>query len=566
MIYYTGHRSADEDLGHLLNSGVLAFDVESTGLKVHKDEPIGVSLASKDDCAFYTVPYDHLIAPLLADDSKLKIAFNAKFDHSMMKKAGIEVNNLCDPMIAAHLLEETELSLFFLVAKYLETIIRTYADLDKPLTEMTMQEQAEYSGPHSYRALDLWNVLELKLRALRLDGVFWNVEMPLVPVLSDMELNGVMLDPEVLKSLGAEFDVKIDTYNKALDYWSNTSGVNFNSADQVADVFYKKLGIPEYWVKTDKGRASVSAEYFKTIQDKHPIIPVYLAFKQLKTLKNNYVKGLLRDMWTDGRVYGSFNQTRTRTGRLSSSDPNLQKIPQRSSEGKRIRTAFVAPEGSVLLKSDYDLLELKMMAICSKDENMLDAFRTGRDIHTETAVKVFGSKDRRPEGKTLDFQIIYGGGKLSHRDMFFVAYPGVGSWIAATISKSRNDRYTRTLNGRIRSIPEYVSSKTQQFSTRMVSHGDREVISTIVQGTSAEVVKIGMANVSRALRGSDVKMLMQVHDELVFEVPEGQVREVAEVVNKAMTYNEYEIPLTATIEVGKSWGEMEKLELGGTHG
>lgn len=556
---YASVNGSPENLDQLLSAYVLAFDVEGSGTNLGTSIPYGFSLTHSSSGAYYASVDSQVFRDLLADGRKLKIAHNAKYDYGMMGKANIMVNNFCCTMIAAHLLEEPQLSLKALGAKYLGLNIIAYADLKKAFASMSMEEMLEYSGPHSIAALMLWPILERMLKYDLLVKVFWDVEMPLVPVLSEMELNGVVIDESVLNNLGKVFDEKIATLGEALDYWSGTTDVNFNSPDQVAEVFHSKLGIPSYWRSTKKGRPSVSADYFEAIKDKHPIIPPYLMFKHYKTLKNSYVRSLGRQIQSDGRVYGSFNQTRTRTSRLSSSDPNLQKIPQRTADGRLIRRAFVAPEGKVLMKADYDLLELKMMAICSKDQALLDAFRAGRDIHEETAIKVFRDKSRRPEGKTLDFQIIYGGGGIALRSMFFGAYPQVKPWIDETTNTARSMGYIRTLNGRKRTIPEYASLDSLVPHAKVVSHGDREVISTIVQGTSAEVVKIGMRRVWEKLRSSDVKMLLQVHDELIFEVPRTQVAEVAEVVREAMTYNEYEIPLTVSVEVGPNWAQMTKV-------
>lgn len=552
---------ASPSLEALANSPVLAFDVEGTGTNIGSDLPYGFSVAYEDTSAFYALITNDWFRNLLADETKLKIAHNAIYDRSMLKKVGITVDNLACTMIAAHLLEEFNLSLKMLMAIRFNLDLVSYKELKKPLATMTMSELVKYSGNHSVSALMLWPVFEDRMKKLKLLDLFWGIEMPLVPVLSDMELNGIMVDQNVLAELGTEFDAKIAVLNEALDHWSGTTEVNFNSPDQVAEVFYNKLGIKPPWMKTASGRPSISGKYFEEHKGEHPIIPVYLAFKHLKTLKNSYVTSLRNQIQSNGRVYGSFNQTKTRTGRLSSSDPNLQKIPLRSSDGKRIRRAFVAPEGKVLMKPDFDLLELKMGAICSKDEALLRAFREDRDVHTETAIRAYGNAKFRFKGKTLNFRVFYGGGEEKDREAFFQAYPGVGKWIKETTMLSRDMGYVRTLNGRIRGIPEYDMMRYGELPPmKILAHGDREVISTIVQGTSSEVVKIGMRKAWEKLRDSEVKILLQVHDELVFEVPEGLEHDVAKVLKETMTYNEYEIPLTISVSVGKNWSEMEKLK------
>lgn len=559
--FYRDKSGLPEDSKLLADAKVLAFDVESTGPHVGTDLPVGFSLAYSPDSAYYGHIEDPYLRPILADPSRLKVAHNASFDRSMAKKAGITIDNLCCTMIAAHLLERTELSLKMLSLLDLGLDVISYSDVRRRMLDMTGDELLRYSGPHSRATLMLWGVYRSKLSALGLLNAFWNIEMPLVPVISDMELNGVMVDPAVLNELDIEFSAKIASLNEALNYWSNTSGVNFNSPDQVADLFYDKdkMGITPPWQKTSGGRPSVNVTHLKEVENKHPILPIYYMFKSYMTLKNSYLKSLAKQIQADGRVYGSFNQTNTRTSRLSSSDPNLQKIPVRTADGKRIREAFVAPEGKVLLKSDYDQLELVALAICSGDKGLLAAFKAGRDIHVETAVRVFQDETRRREGKTLNYQLTFGGGSIARRNMFFSAYPRVKEWIDETTVEVRRVAMVKTLGGRRRTIHAHEILGIGPRHEKMLSHGDREAISTIVQGSSAEIVKMGMRRIWEKTRDTDVKMLLQVHDELVFEVPEAILMDVAKVVKEEMTCNDYEIPLTVSLEVGKNWGDMKKL-------
>lgn len=559
--YYGSADGLPERLELLERAPVVAFDVESTGSHIGTDLPVGFSLAYEPNSAYYAHMGDEYLLSVLSDPSRLKIAHYSSFDRSMMKKAGITIDNLCDTMIAAHLLEEPVLSLKSLALTELQLNIISYAELGKRILDMTMDELLHFSGPHSRVALMLWPIYEKRMNALGLLDVFWNIEMPLVPVLSDMELNGVMVDPVVLGELDVEFSAKIEALNQALCYWSGVTDANFNSPDQVADIFYKRLRLTPPWQKTRGGRPSVNVSHLKQTKNDHPVLPIYYMFKSYMTLKNSYLKSLGKQIQADGRVYGSFNQTRTRTSRLSSSNPNLQKIPKRTAEGKRIRRAFIAPEGKVLLKSDYDLIELKMMAMCSGDKNMLDAFRAGRDIHEETATRVFGGKDRRDKGKTLNYRIIFGGGGIAERDMFFAAYPRVKAWIDEASAGCRRVALAKTLGGRRRTIHEHETLAGASPHAKVLAHGDREAVSTMIQGSSAEVVKVGMRKAWEKVRDTEVKMVLQGHDEVVYEVPEDIVEDVARVIKPAMTYTKYEIPLTVSLEVGKSWGEMEELKV-----
>jgi len=437
--------------------------------------------------------------------------------------------------------------------KYLDLNVVSFKELGRSIADMSLPELLEYSGPHSMAAFMLWEALEKELQRLKLLDVFWNIEMPFVPVLSDMEFNGVAVDNDTLTVLGREFDDKIGVINESLGHWSGHPNMNHNSPQQVAKLLYEELGLPVGRTTSKESKPSVDKRYLETILDKHPYIRPYLLFKQYKTLKHSYVNSLRKQI-VDGRVYGSFNQTRTRTGRLSSSDPNLQKIPQRTPIGRRIRTAFIAPEGQVLMKWDYDLFELKGLAHCSQDPALLAAFRENVDIHTATAIRVYGSAGERSKGKTLDFRITYGGGEAKDREAFFEMYPGALEWIKRTTAEAREAGYIRTIGGRIRDIPELWSTypKIQQ-------HGDREVISTIIQGSTAEVVKIGMTRARKELDGSDTKVVLQVHDEAVYQVPKRDVDDVIDVLRRTMTYNEWSLPLTGTISVGKNWGEMQEV-------
>jgi len=541
------------DIGSLVRSPFLAFDVESNGKDMGLSTPIGFSLACSAESGYYAPVEDQFAKGLLAVD-KLYIAHNASFDRSMMKKCGVIINRIADTMVAAHLLEEPILNL-----KHLSPFqVTAFSDLPRGFAGMDLVGLGKYSCPHAMAAYSLWWRYEKRMRELGLTGVFWNVEMPLVPVISDMELNGVAVSRKALESLGETFDGMLSSLEEALQHWSGTKA-NFNSPEQLSNVLFNKLQLPPHkWRRTSSGRPSVDADYLESIKHLHPFVPLYLQYKKLMTLRNSYVRSLIKDIHPNGRVYCKFNQTGTRTGRLSSSEPNLQKIPTRAELGRKIREAFVAPEGYKLMSADMDQLELRMLAICSKNPFLLDAFRNNRDIHRETAIRVFGDEKRRHEGKTMNFQLVYGGGTPEHREMFFGAYSGVKEWQDSVCRQAREAQYIRTLNGRIRTIPEYTRGLV---SGKEEAHGDREVISTLIQGSSAEEVKVGMRKLWEKVRDTSVKMLLQVHDEVLLEVPKELVNDVAEVAKESMTITKYEIPLTVTIKVGDNWGTMTRLEV-----
>jgi len=537
----------------------LAFDVETSGVHIHTDEPYGLSIAGDGKSSFYASMDEQWFLDLLADESILKIAHNAKYDRAMLAKGGPLVNNLACTQVAAHLLEWETLSLKALSGIFLNQEVLAFKDLTKPADEMSFDEWADYSCPHAMSTYDLWVILEHKMKRLGLDKPFWNIAMPFLPVISDMEIAGVGIDTDFLGVLGVEFDKKIMYMTEALDEISGIHGMNHNSADQVAHLLYDVIGLPigRYTSSEKKSRPSVDKRYIETIKHMHKYIPLYLAYKELKTLKNSYVNSLLKRV-VDGRVYGSFNQTRTRTGRLSSSDPNLQKIPARTNIGKRIRQAFIAREGWMLVKADWDQLELRDVADWSQDPNMLQVFREGRDPHTETAIRMYGDPELRFKGKTANFQIVYGGGTNQERSALKKAYPRIFQWVQEAGLQAQIDCYVRTAGGRIRTLDDLDPDNPQW----VVKHGKREAISTIVQGSSFEEVEKGMTRAWLVTRHTDAVPVLQVHDEVVYEVPILQVNDLIATLRETLPTNELSLPLTISVEVGKNWGEMTKVKDG----
>jgi len=559
---YCSTDSSLPDLSALADASVLSFDTETSGVNVAKDIPYGFSLASSPNSAYYTYMGNRFFMDLLANEQTLKVAHNAKFDRSMLKKFGITINNLCCTMIAAHLLEENRLSLEVLLKRFIKGYdleVKFFKDFGKPIPHATPQEMANHFGPHSASALALWDVLQRELRANILRDVFWNVEMPLVPVLSDMELDGAMIDTAYLGELGAYYDERIFALEEAMKEMAHNYCINFNSADQAAEILYGVFSIPKppthmkaLW--TEKGRPSVDKSYLEQFKGpRFPIVNIYLMYKMYRHLKDTYVNGILERL-VNGRIHTNFNQTRTRTGRLSSTDPNLQNIPMRAAEGKKIRRAFIAPEGKKIVKGDMDQVELKKMACLSNCKALLDAFRNERDIHTETAVRAYDDPDRRFDGKTLNFKLIYGGGTQEQQDLLFKIYPEVKIWTDSMQHEFEILGYARTHYGRRRHLGNF-----ERMNRKEAAHACREGISTMDQGSCAEYLKIGMRKVWDEMHDSDIKMLLQVHDELVFECPDKDVPELVDNLRRNLTFNELQIPLTVSISVGDNWAETEDI-------
>jgi len=557
---YVSLRDTQPDISALLASPVLSFDIESSGVNTATDIPFGFSLAHRETDAYFVYMTNRIFTDLLANDKVLKIAHNAKFDRSMAKKYGIEINNLCCTMVAAHLLEEDRLALKTLLQRCVrdfDLVIKQFPDFPKYIPHSTLDELVHHFGPHASGALILWNRLQRELRANNLWRVFWDIEMPIVPVLSDMELNGVLIDAPYLEELGQYYDDKIAILQEGLEHFSGKKGANFNSSDQMAKILYEEQGVPKppsyTWI--DKKRPSVDKKYLELHKGKFPIINLYLQYKAYRHLKDTYVSGILKRL-VNGRIHTNFNQTRTRTGRLSSTDPNLQNIPERSEEGRKIRRAFTAPESKVIMKADYIQMELKKIACLSNCRAMLDAFKDGRDIHEETAIRIFKDAKRRPEGKTKDFQLVYGGGSEEDQKMLFDAYPEVKTWTEKMSSEFELMGYAKTHYGRREHLGNFAA-----MSPKMKAHACRQGISLMDQGSCSEYTKIGMFKVWKQVKNSDVKMLLQEHDELVFEVLPRDVKDMYHLLHEEMTYNELEIPLTVDVSVGPNWTEQEELKL-----
>lgn len=529
----------------------LSFDVEATGTNVYKDKALGVSVAASPGSAYW-FPLDNI--DLKKFSNKLTIAHNAKYDYGMLKKNDIHTNSaLIDTMIAAHMLGERELSLKKLALSRLGIDIITYSDIGMSFEGMNFDDMAEFSGAHSITTLLLWKNLRKDLSKYGMLNIFHNVEMPLIPVLSDMEIAGVAVDRDTVEALGVEFKKKRSVIRSRLNEISGRHDINYNSHEQLARLLYDTFGLPPSKKVGKKGIPSVEGPYLETLRDKHPFIPLYLKYKMYQTLISGYSTSLLKDI-VDGRVHASFNQTGTVTGRLSSSNPNMQKIPKRSAEGKRIRTAFIAPPGFKLIRADASQLEFRVGGICANDKTIINAYLAGRDIHDETARRAFGGSQYRGKAKRLNFQVEYGGGSYKEKKLFAEAYPEYEAWRKKIHHQVIEDGYVRTLNGRIRIIPEARSDNSW-----LRKHGLNEAVSTVVQGTSAEIIKQAMVRAWSALSKTNARLVLAVHDEMVYEVPGDEADEVIDILKKVLPCYDYLIPIEYNFEIGQNWGQMEEV-------
>ena len=397
--------------------------------------------------------------------------------------------------------------------------------------------------------------------------------MPLVPVLIHMERNGVALDTDLLRQMSHRLGEQLLKLEAEI-YNSVGHQFNINSPQQLSSVLFQELMLPP--ARKTKSGYSTGAEVLEELRGAHPIIEFILDYRQLAKLKSTYIDALPGLINTEtGRVHTSFNQTRTATGRLSSSEPNLQNIPVRGELGRQVRNAFIAPAGSYLMSGDYSQIDLRALAHLSQDPNLLNAFRRDEDIHSATAAQLFGvdaprvTPDMRRLAKTVNFGVIYGmsdygleqATELSRKEAsrfiaaYFAKYSGVKQYLESTKEQAREKGYVQTLLGRRRFIPEINSSNRQAREA-----AERMAINMPVQGTSADIIKVAMINLDKEMgkRQLKSKMLLQVHDELILEVPQGEMEEIKKLVPEIMSSAlKLSVPLKVDIKTGSNWGEME---------
>ncbi len=519
------------------------------------------------------------LKPILENTNIGKIAHNGKHNITVLANYGVELKNLSfDTMIAAYLIGEKNLSLRALAFNILGVEIASLAELSgtgrkqSSAAMLEVEQVAEYTRSNIEVIWSLRDKLKEELCRQGLWQLFTEVEMSLVPVLVAMERNGIALDTGLLRELSLELGRGILRLGKDI-YGTVGHQFNINSPQQLGKVLFEELRLPRS--RKTKSGYSTEASVMEALRDVHPIIKLVLEYRQLSKLKSTYVDALpaLINHKT-GRLHTNFNQAGTATGRLSSSEPNLQNIPIRGELGGKIRQAIIAPPGSYLLSADYSQIDLRALAHLSQDPGLITAFNSGEDIHAITAHRIFGvpeaevTPDMRRVAKTVNFGVIYGmsdygleqATEFSREEaaqfitLYFQRYPKVKEYIEATKDQARKLGYVQTIMGRRRSIPE-INSPNRQVREA----AERMAINAPVQGTSADIIKIAMINVHRQIGKGKLKskMLLQIHDELLFEVPQEEIEEmkalVAELMSKAMKLC---VPLKIDIKLGKNWGEM----------
>ncbi|MFN5678344.1 MAG: DNA polymerase I [Roseiflexaceae bacterium] len=581
--------------------GAFAFDCETTGTRVFQDRCIGISLACAAHEAWY-IPLHHsgidtlaesiivaVLGPIFADATIAKYTHNAKFDIEVLAGVGINVQHVVfDSMLAASLLDKRrslkELAFYELQLPEVPTTIDQL--IGKGKQQITL-DHADIHAVTNYAASDAdytWQLgQQLQPQIMQAQGVadvFTRLEMPLIAVLVRMEQAGICVDAVYLRELSQRVTARIIALESEIFAIAGSS-FNIASSDQLSDILFGKLGLPTQGLETTKtGRYSLTAEVLEKLRgnDQSLIIERILQHRQLSKLKSTYIDALpeLINPKT-GRVHTSYNQLGAATGRLSSVEPNLQNIPTRTEEGREVRRAFVAAPGHVLVAADYSQIELRVLAHITEDPNLLQAFHEDQDIHAATAAQLFGierdqvDKNQRRIAKTTVFGVIYGISAfgLAQRtnlsrteaqaliDGLFARFPRVKEYIEATKAHARATGYVTSLFGRRRAIPEInIKGPRQQAA-------EREAINHPIQATAADIMKLAMLRVDAAITAHDhgVRMLLQVHDELIIEAPINQRDAAAALLRTEMSaaYPELRVPLKVDVEAGIRWDALEAL-------
>lgn len=520
--------------------------------------------------------------PVFENENSLKVGQNIKYDMIVLQNYGVQVKGpLFDTMIAHYVLQpELRHGMDYLAEIYLryqtihiDELIGPKGKNQKNMRDLAPKDVYRYACEDADVTLKLKNVLEKELKENDAERLFYDIEMPLVPVLVNIERNGVLLDTEALKQSSAHFTAQMENIEKEI---YELAGETFNIASpkQVGEVLFDKLRIVEKAKKTKTGQYVTSEEVLESLRHKHPVVEKILEHRGLKKLLGTYIDALpqLINPRT-GRVHTSFNQTVTATGRLSSSNPNLQNIPIRDENGKEIRKAFIPDEGCLFFSADYSQIELRIMAHLSEDKNMIDAFLSNHDIHAATAAKIYKidlqdvGSDMRRKAKTANFGIIYGisvfglaermnvGRKEAKEliDGYFETYPGVKAYMDKSIRVAQEKGYVETIFHRKRFLPD-INSRNAVVR----GYAERNAINAPIQGSAADIIKVAMARIYQRFQteGIQAKMILQVHDELNFSVPVEEKERVEEIVIEEMEHAyRMHVPLKADCGWGKNWLE-----------
>lgn len=568
----------------------VAFDTETTDIHPMYAQLVGISLCAEPGRAVYIPVTAEKWAEWrealrsFAESTHLKVAHNLKYDWVVLARHGLQVRGpFFDTLLADYLLDPERPHALEDVARRELGLQKahSYADLfaglkSKDIRKVPLERLAKYACQDADLTLRLHMPLARALEERELKRLYEEVELPLLSVLAEMELHGIRVDAQYLQQLNAEYEKELADLEAQAHHLAGEA-FNLNSPKQLAELLFTKLGLPVQR-KTPTGQPATDEESLQALADQHPLIEVLLRYRELYKLRYTYGEGLLRSIHPEtGRVHTTFQQAVAATGRLSSQNPNLQNIPIRTENGKRFRRAFIAGQpGWVLLSADYSQIELRIAAALSGDKQMIEDFLSKRDIHAATARRLFGveeiTSEMRRIAKTVNFGIIYGitahglvqrlGGGLSRTEaqklinQYFTRYPGIKAYIEAQIARVEKLGYAETLLGRRRYIPHIHSRNKAQRA-----EAERLAINTPIQGTAADMMKLAMLRLRERL--PQVPMLLQIHDELVWEVPEERVQTIAPIIRAEMRSAlplPNDVPIEVEIKVGINWLEMTPVE------
>jgi DNA polymerase-1 len=584
-------------IGRLGTAEKFAIDTETTSKDPMKAKLVGMSFSMTTGEAYY-IPCAHdypgappqlelkkvlsLLKPILENPDIKKIGQNIKYDWMVLKRHGINLSGVIfDTMLASYLINPSKRAhnLNQIAIDFLDHKMTTYKEIagkgekNVSFAEISLEKAVPYSCEDADITLMAHHVLMPILEKTGVMELHDTVELPLVPVLMNMEMTGICVDKEKLMNLSKSFEHQLEQLESMI-YSIAGEEFNIKSSQQLGRILFEKLKLPVQKKTRKKTGYSTDVDVLTALSDKHELPALILRHRTLAKLKSTYTDALLDLVHPEtGRIHTSYNQTVTATGRLSSSDPNLQNIPVRTDEGIEIRKAFVPRKGWILVSADYSQIELRILAHCADDDILIKAFEDDEDIHTRTATEVFQifpsfvTSDLRRQAKVINFGIIYGMSPYglskelgisqkmakTYIDNYFSRYKGVKRFIDQTISDARETRKTSTLLGRIRLLPDIDSSNkiVREFA-------ERTAINTPIQGTAADLIKLAMIRIDKAFRqdGLNSAMLLSVHDEIVFEVPTEELTSVKRLVKEIMEgiWN-LKVPLKVNVASGENWAE-----------
>lgn len=570
---------------------ILSLDTETTSTNPIDAELVGLSFSVEENKAFYVpIPSNreealrivNIFKNVYEDETILKIGQNIKYDYEVLMNYGVRIQGKMFDTMLAHYILQPELhhnmdymaeTLLNYQTIHIEELIGPKGKGQKSMRDLPPAEICAYACEDADITLKLKNILEPQLKAAGAEDLFWDIEMPLVPVLADMEMNGVRIDTDSLQETSKNFTERMNRYEEEI-YQEAGEKFNISSPKQVGDILFDKMKIVEKAKKTKTGQYVTSEEVLQQLKSKAPIVEKILNYRGMKKLLSTYIDALPKLINPrTGHIHTSFNQALTATGRLSSSDPNLQNIPIRTEDGKEIRRCFIPEEGCKFFSADYSQIELRIMAHLSEDENMMEAFRSGFDIHRATAAKIWHedinevSDSQRKKAKQANFGIIYGittYGLAQRMEIpngeaqqliadYFKTFPKVKEYMELSKEAAREKGYAETIFGRRRYLPDINS---QNGTVR--GFAERNAINAPIQGSEADIIKVAMIRIHRRFQQEGIrsKMILQVHDELNFSVyPEEQEKVERIVLEEMQNAYKLRVPLVADAGWGNNWLE-----------